>query len=462
MLVFISDLHFKDGTTGASISADAFNLFLKRLGDMAYRASWREDGQYKPLDGIDLVLLGDILDPLRSTRWQDTKQGNKDYLRPWHDPSRKDYVLKIEEITREIITQNSGAFAVLRELGNGDGIHLPPATLHGQPDLDSSEQIAVPVRIHYMIGNHDWYYHLPGDGFTKIRQHVIDALGLENSTDPFPHALEESPVLEELFARHQVVARHGDIFDSMNYDHELGRDAATLGDAIVVDLVDRFPYLVQERLGDSLPKPFYKSLRELGNVRPTVLTPAWISYLLSLYADKPEYHNSVEAVWDELVDDFLNLDFLRSRDNHWNPFDTVDIMEAVLKMSKPLPFETINRFLMSFREQIWGGRDNIASHALEEKAFLEKKAKYIVYGHTHIYEVVPLDCTLVSGKAFEQIYINTGTWNAYHEIARRDLKTTRFVSTQVMTYAAFYKGDERSGRSMETWSGTISPKPMLC
>jgi len=282
VLVFISDLHFKDGTTGASISADAFNLFLKRLEDMAYRASWRADGRYEPLDGIDLVLLGDILDPLRSVRWQDTKRGNIDYLRPWHDSSRKDYRDKIAEITEAIIEHNAEAFDVLRELGNGNGVHLPPATHHGQPDLDSSEQIAVPVRITYMVGNHDWYYHLPGDGFTQIRKHVIDALGLENSTDPFPHTMEESPVLEQLFSKHQVVARHGDIFDLMNYDPELGRDAATLGDVIVVELIDRFPTLVQERLGDSLPQSFYKNLRELGNVRSTVITPAWISYLLSL------------------------------------------------------------------------------------------------------------------------------------------------------------------------------------
>lgn len=69
MLVIISDLHLNDGTTGATLSGGAFQVFVDRLREMAWRASWRADGRYRPLDRIDIVLLGDVLDIIRSQRW---------------------------------------------------------------------------------------------------------------------------------------------------------------------------------------------------------------------------------------------------------------------------------------------------------------------------------------------------------------------------------------------------------
>ena len=76
MLVIISDLHLKDGTSGTSITPDAFRIFAERLQSMAYRASWRTDGKYRPVEVIDLVLLGDVFDHILSSRWHDTVEGD--------------------------------------------------------------------------------------------------------------------------------------------------------------------------------------------------------------------------------------------------------------------------------------------------------------------------------------------------------------------------------------------------
>jgi len=54
--------------------------FKERLRDMAYDASWRADGKYRPLEEIDIVLLGDILDLIRSTKWLEGS------VRPWSNP----------------------------------------------------------------------------------------------------------------------------------------------------------------------------------------------------------------------------------------------------------------------------------------------------------------------------------------------------------------------------------------
>ena len=69
MLVIVSDLHLTDGSSGETIQAGAFRGFRESLEEMARDASWRKDGTYLPVKTIDLVLLGDVFDLLRSTQW---------------------------------------------------------------------------------------------------------------------------------------------------------------------------------------------------------------------------------------------------------------------------------------------------------------------------------------------------------------------------------------------------------
>ena len=75
MLVISSDIHLGDGTTANSISPTAFDLFSNRLRETAYYAWFRQDGTYRPIENLDLLLMGDILDPLHSTLWLDTAPG---------------------------------------------------------------------------------------------------------------------------------------------------------------------------------------------------------------------------------------------------------------------------------------------------------------------------------------------------------------------------------------------------
>jgi hypothetical protein len=80
MLVIISDLHLTDGTSGETIHEDEFKIFRERLHDLAYAASCRKLGDtetYEPIDAVHLLLLGDILDVIRSAKWLGGK------VRPW-------------------------------------------------------------------------------------------------------------------------------------------------------------------------------------------------------------------------------------------------------------------------------------------------------------------------------------------------------------------------------------------
>ena len=92
MLVIMSDLHLTDGTSGTTIDADAFNIFRERLKDLAWAASDRSVSDkevYEPVKEIHLLLLGDILDVIRSTQWLQNK------VRPWGDPTSKDFISKV-------------------------------------------------------------------------------------------------------------------------------------------------------------------------------------------------------------------------------------------------------------------------------------------------------------------------------------------------------------------------------
>lgn len=454
MLVIISDLHLKDGTSGASITTDAFRVFAGRLRDQAYRASHRTGSKsYQPIEVIDLVLLGDVFDQIRSVKWLE-EDGRPVSIRPWDDPNSPEFIRKIQTINDDTLKYNTETFEIFRHLSEGKLVTLPPA-VRGVPDEDASERIPVKVRIHYMVGNHDWFFHLPGQKYNEMRQNVIDAMGLANPASPFPYAPADSPTLEDVLARHKVFARHGDYFDKMNYDATQGRNAATLGDALAVELLDRFPFEVKKQMGDVLPHQFSEGLKELSNVRPALVTPLWIGNLVNRYVENAQHVDDIKAIWDDLVERFIDLDFVRSHDQKFK-FDIVDAMEGILHLSKGLPFETLNRMMGWMGEKLWGNQVSIAKHALEEEAFKKRAARYIVYGHTHFHEVVPLDTSLLNDEIFDQIYMNSGTWHSYHNLTLHDPSQHKFIGMQVMTYLTFFQDDEREGHPFESWSGSLA------
>jgi UDP-2,3-diacylglucosamine pyrophosphatase LpxH len=97
-----------------------------------------------------------------------------------------------------------------------------------------------------------------------------------------------------------------------------------------------------------------------------------------------------------------------------------------------------------------------ASHALKESAFINHSARFVVYGHTHHYEIVPLDSIPGTPRPTNQMYMNSGTWHTFFDLAINKPEDQKFIPCQVLTYLTFYKDDERFGRCFETWSGSFS------
>jgi UDP-2,3-diacylglucosamine pyrophosphatase LpxH len=452
MLVIISDIHLGDGTTASSISPTAFDLFSSRLNETAYYASFRQDGTYRPIETLDLLLMGDILDPLHSTLWLDTAPGTLNYTRPWTDIHSPTFAGILSETTNAIIDVNRESLEILRRCANGQVVRISPANARGEPDHESRERIPINIRIHYMVGNHDWYYHLPGDAFDEIRKTVIESLGLCNDPGPFPYELKERPGLDELLQSYRVFARHGDCYDKFNFSREMGRNHATLGDVFTMDVCNRYPVEVQRRYGDQLPTGVIDSLRRITNVRPALATPLWISGQIRRYAESAALERELKKVWDDLCDQFLQLDFVRELDKAFK-LDIVDVLELVLKISKRTSFKTLDDLVVWVRNKLHESERSLAENALQEPAFLDNSARFVVYGHTHHHEIVPLDSDGEPPNEQNQFYINSGTWRSYYDLAVKDPKEQKFVRYQTFTYLTFYKDGERSGRMFEAWSG---------
>lgn len=449
MLVIISDLHLTDGTSGSTISPGAFALLAERLADLAFSASERRDGTYRPVEHIDLVLLGDSLDVIRSTQWLNRP------ARPWDDVKSMGVFEQVTKITGDILQFNHEALGEFRKLRQ-QGVALPPCTNDGRPAMD--ERQPVPVRIHYMVGNHDWFYHLPGENYNQLRRQVASHMGLETYADaPFPHEIWESNELVQVMRRHKVFARHGDVYDPFNYEGD--RNASSLGDVIVVELLNRFGVQVMQQLGDELPTSALAGLREIDNIRPLLLIPVWIEGLLERCCPQPSVRKEVKKIWDELADEFLEHPFVQHRDT-WCPVDIVDGLQKALKFSRRLSVGWASWIAQWIAELRGASSESFFQHALTEQDFRNRRAKHIVYGHTHHAEMVPLDASHADGYVLHQAYFNSGTWRRVHTQAQFAPREHEFIASDTMTYLAFFKDDERKGRPYETWSGTLGLNPL--
>ena len=451
MLIILSDLHLTDGSCGASITSDAFYVFTERLDEMAMRASWRADGSYRPIDEINILLLGDVLDPLHSTLWLDTEPDRPNYTRPWTDRSKPQYANKLQEITRAILQKNEESLTALRSVR----VEIPK-TLESQLNWrDRNNTIEIPVKIYYMIGNHDWYYGIPGPRFDEIRAEVVEALGLAQSNAPFPYYPAEDAALQALQEAYNIYAFHGDKYDTFNFDPtQKSRIHAALGDVFTVEMLNRFPVEVAREMPE-LPDNVIDKFRELSHVRPALATTLWVSSQIKHNNLPNEIQTKIKKLWEKMGGEFLALDVVKGFDKSYN-FDSVDKLQIALSISKLTTFQTINDILLWIQEKVWGGDISFAEHALEEEAFKNKSANYIIYGHTHHHEVTPLDTEESSDRHGDQVYFNSGTWHTFYDLAVNKPYEQKFVPYQVSTYLLFYKEDERRGHKFETLSATFS------
>jgi hypothetical protein len=225
-----------------------------------------------------------------------------------------------------------------------------------------------------------------------------------------------------------------------------------------VDLVVRFAIEVEQNLGHELPDAMILALREIDNFRPLFLVPAWIERVLERTCPQPAVRKRVKQVWDRLAEELLSSRMVRERDA-LSSADLIDGLSRALRFSKRRSAGWTAATAQWLRTIRGSQSDSFADHALTEPDFRNRRAKHVVYGHTHAAEIVPLDASHAEGYVLDQVYFNAGTWRRIYRAANFTPAGHEFIATDVFSYLAFFQGDERKGRSFETWSGTLGHTP---
>ena len=466
MLVFLSDLHFVDGTAGAhNLPLEAFKILFADLQAQI------KDPQ-KNIQEIKFVLLGDIIDLLRSERWlaDDCPLAE----RPWGDAGAKDVPTPhpqspTEKRCLEILLGEPQwgplqpgplSPAALSQQTKPAG--LKPQTILGQNwetfyyfrNFKDIYQIELPVEIIYVPGNHDRLVNL----YPSLRDALGRILGAHAISGWYEHHFQDPD--------YGVFARHGHQFDLWNYGGgsdltRTGQLQIPIGDVFTTEFAVKIPWLFQKLYGQTYPE-MAANLRDIDNVRPLSAILEWIYYRLKVSGGAKK---ALDEVFDRVIKDLLDLDFvqkwrspatkwdevlrtLSSNWLRWLPKSIVDLIqgEDLLGM-----FLGVSEFLdrpeedplvkAAYYEQIWSA---------------DPRYNLILYGHTHAPLHLPLD--VVDGKR-EVAYINTGTWRPRIKRTVTWDRAHDFVEYKHMTYVLCYRPEEDTRNkqtgtpSFEIWTG---------
>jgi hypothetical protein len=167
---------------------------------------------------------------------------------------------------------------------------------------------------------------------------------------------------------------------------------------------------------------------------------------------------AVKKVWNELADAFLANPAVKEMKSRLSGAGRLEEweLELVMKFTETASLGLMSRIITRIQRFMSEGDAPGAANALDENAFKSRAARFIVYGHTHRYKIVPLDYSRQGGQALNQFYVNSGTWRRVYELAQSRPADQEFLGYNVMTYLIFFKGDERGGRPFETWSGALA------
>lgn len=473
MLVAISDIHFVDGTAGKhNLPYKAFeSVFLADIAALAKDKGAKE---------LKVLLLGDVIDLIRSTKWFDGKfkmknrpwgaEGLKDIPKPQRGSLTEAQCLKIlgkvsaaslknpkppESLSEDtILYQNWDAFKLFRELEKRIAKHC---------------RKEIPVQVIYVPGNHDRLCNL----YPSLRKDLQKILGLTISKD----AVEGDLKGDDWWYRYQFVdedhgvyARHGHQFDIWNFGggNDFTREGHLLtpiGDVFTTEFAVKIPWMLNEfrnkykEIGDE----FVKNAQDIDNVRPLSHVMEWLYYRIKK-EDQGQVREALDKVFENIVKELLDIrlvqrwrspqthidEALRIASSRWlswltkelvEKIDAEDILPLILGMTgDPEDPEKDIYTQAAYNEIIWRQNKNI---------------NFILYGHTHM----PLQRPLDGGGEREVLYINTGTWrNRIHKTVGLD-KAPDFIDLKQMTYTIFYRRDEDSGKvpntlSFDMWTGT--------
>jgi hypothetical protein len=210
MHIFISDVHMTDAGLGGAVTDAQLVSFVEHALGIARGKK------------VQLVLVGDIFDLLRSSKW--TRLWEEKRSAPWNGMAEgfKNFKgshaeTQAIEIAKASAARYAGFSAILRRA------------------IDAKM-----IEPRYVPRNHGFMFQLS----PELRKVLVDFLGL--SHDPkkaFNMTYQDKPA--------SVFATHGNAIDVVNW-HRQTDGYWALGDAVVLRIVNRFPEEVCREIGGDL------------------------------------------------------------------------------------------------------------------------------------------------------------------------------------------------------------------
>lgn len=498
MYIFISDLHLTDGTFDYVDPNDKKNNVSHDISVAAFKLFWDNINRIvkaneNSIDEITLVLLGDILEMRSTTKWveSDYHEAGKRELkhRPWNEnPDNPSETCK--KIIEDILTHNEESLRYLN--------------IHRLNDVDKESglyQLAVErnikIRIDYVVGNHDRVINFHKDD--SLRKLISDKLGwdLPSSTGSEPRRFKFLLKDENI----GISAQHGHFFDTIDFFED--PLSPPIG-ALLSDVFGRVMHHVKK----SGNKELIKFCMNIDNVRPSSDRFVWI---LSNLPDDESSLNQLRSVLitiiTELKDDSKEiLDFLSPRITPYMArlkwylkaflgvagiftekkklfvklmkkmvLKLVDDIEE--KLHKPESEEPLHEILaevgnkVSFlgddkdKQKEKTGRDQDFHYfeaALEEitTSEIDSPLKYVIYGHTHRYKLIPLITMKETDKEKKTFYFNSGTWKRTVQKNKFPRNNAEFQNWERMTYINFFNAEahEVKDHIFDLWHGNLKTK----
>jgi len=383
----VSDLHLTDTATRSTFDAVSFGRTLETVIRTAASEGARE---------TRLILLGDLFEILKSTRWLEND------VRPW-EPVTERHVKTVREIVDRILAANTDFFAVLKAIrGAGDN-----------------------VSVTYVIGNHDWPLNTSMGNSSRAR--IREQLGLKGDDDLFPESDDDRD--------YSLLAQHGHQWDKAN--RYRGKSIA-IGDAIVIDVLARLPIVLGTHLGIPPDDPRLRFVHEIDNVIPQ--TPYRMAKWLAdgLEALDAGAGEKLNAALGEIAEDLTHRVAPYETESPIGTWwvstlkyiaDQMGMMRSALKMpeGKSAPPALVKK---------------VAFDLDDSYRNLGVDYRYVVYGHTHI-----PDFRTVATERGMSYYLNCGTWRRLHRAVDASLEATEssYTSTNAHAFVLIRHPSEQQG-----------------
>lgn len=194
MLVVTANWAIGDGTVQSGPARGAYEAFFADLRRAAWRAGFRRDGTYRPIEAVQMVLAGDTLDGMCSLAWHDRAGSRRDGARPWRGGRRAARVA--ETVAAGVARSGKPAWRAIGRLLR-DGLAVPRADRHGRPVLGSF--VAARITICCLVGDRDRPLEATPIAAAAMRRgiHVGVAAGSEHIVAP---PCDRAPTVAESIA----------------------------------------------------------------------------------------------------------------------------------------------------------------------------------------------------------------------------------------------------------------------